>query len=200
MTSNPEPTMFVSQAAAVAGGRGGAFLSIDAVEHRRRQAAGVGAVTSLSTLDALLNLPLGSPIPRHALGHREVERLRPMRGLVTHGGDGVRRLLAPVATVSLVVVSRARWREGLVAATAFAPFASRVLLLPRAPRRELTAKLCEADLCGVGVWVGTVDEHDVLLPPEPWRRHYWKAAGWCFTERAYAAYLDTTASVGGERR
>lgn len=197
MTSS---TMFVPQAATVIGGRGDAFVTVDPVEHQRRQDAGVGAVTDLATLVVLLNLPLGSLIPWHALGHREVRRLRPIRGAVTNDGDGVCRLLAPVATVSLVVVSRSRWREGLIAAAAFAPFASRVLLLPRAPRRELTAKLCEADFYGVGVWVGTVDEHDVLLPPEPWRRRYFRAAGWRFTERAYAAYLRTTAFVGGELR
>jgi hypothetical protein len=44
-----------------------AYTSVNVAEHRRRQAAGMGAVIDPSLLDRLMDLPVAVPVNDHAL-------------------------------------------------------------------------------------------------------------------------------------
>lgn len=197
--SGPGPGVardYVADAVRVSGGRGDAVLRVDGAEHARRTGAGVGAVTDLRLLDRLMCLPLGADIAWGDLDAEDAALFqRTSPGIVTVSALGVRRLLVPAVTVDLVVVRQSRWRAGLRAAAAFEPFAQRVLHLPQAPGR-IADLLWEADLLGIGVWVGGDDAPEQLLAPAPWRRRYVKAAGWRFAERAYAAWLSASCLPG----
>jgi hypothetical protein len=181
---------FVLSGAQVNGGRGDALLRVDAEEHERRVAAGLGAITDLWLLDRLLTLPLCETIQWADLADHDVDLFRRSHsGVVKRSAHGIRRLMVPAVDVSLVVVRQTRWRVGLRAAAAFEPFAQRVLLIPNPPR-ELSSVLWEADFLGVGIWTGTIDAPEQLLAPGPWKRRYVKGAGWRFAERAYGMWLN----------
>lgn len=188
---------FVSAGAQVAGGVGDALIEVDEQEHHRRVASGLRTVTSLGLLDCLLGLPLGAWLRWDDLSVDDAHRLRmaPV-GVVDQSPRGVRRTLVPPATVPLVLVRSSSWRRGLRRASAFEPFAQRVLLLDGS-HRDLREVTWEADVLGVGVWVQTSTETEEVLPPAPWRQLYVKAAGWRFRERAYRNWLNAAAHPAG---
>lgn len=187
---------FVPAGAQVAGGVGDALVEVDEQEHHRRVASGLGAVTSLGLLDYLLGLPLGEWVRWGDLSVDGVHRLRmaPV-GVVDQSPRGVRRTLVPPATVPLVLVRSSSWRRGLCRASAFEPFAQRVLLLDGS-RQDLRMVTWEADVLGVGVWVQTSTGTEEVLAPAPWRQLYVKAAGWRFRERAYHCWLNAAPPAG----
>lgn len=178
----------VVDGARAAGGQGDAIVRLNNEEHARRQRAGVGALTDLYLLDQLMTLPLGHEVRINDIANDRSLLTRQPPGVIDMSTRGIRRLAVPPLEVRLVIVRSSRWRDGLRKAAAFEPFTQRVLLLPSA-LRNLSTVLWEADLLGVGVWTGTVDEPEQHLAPAPWHRQYVKAAGWRFAERAYAAWL-----------
>lgn len=181
---------FVPAGAQVAGGVGDALVEVDEPEHHRRAASGLGAVTGIGLLDRLLGLPSGEWVRWDDLSIEDIHQLQmaPV-GVIDQSPRGVRRTLVPAATVPLVLVRSSSWRRGLRKASAFEPFAQRVLVLDR-PRRDLHRVIWEADLVGVGVWVQTEKGTEEVLTPAPWRQRYVKAAGWRFRERAYHNWLN----------
>jgi len=194
----------VPGAARVSGAWADAVVAVEAVEHARRAAAGLGAVPDYSTLYALMCLPADAAVAVADLGD-VVRRLlgKAPAGCVEwlDGGMRVRRCYVPAATAPLVVVRGATWRPALRRAAAFEPFATRVVLLTRAPRRVADIAW-EADVDGTGLWIshpgGDVEE---IVAPTPWVEHYVNPAGWRFAEHAYAAWLahrgtSRTASTG----
>lgn len=187
---------FVSAGAQVAGGVGDALIEVDEQEHHRRVTSGLQTVTSLGLLDCLLGLPLGEWIRWGDLSVDDAHRLRmaPV-GVVDQSPRGVRRTLVPPATVPLVLVRSFSWRRGLRRASAFEPFAQRVLLLDGS-RQDLRRVTWEADVLGVGVWVHTSTGTEEVLAPAPWRQLYVKAAGWRFRERAYLSWLNAARPPG----
>lgn len=189
---SPIDTVLVPGGARLSGAVATAMVVVDAVEHARRSAWGLGAITSLPLLDALMCLPQGVPV---AVADVSTETAAVLRA----GPDGcaewlpgdaptVRRLVAPAADVSMVVVESGRWADALGRAAVFAPVAPRVVLIERG--RVVESRLWEADAAGVGVWArdpdGTVAE---VVAPAPFVRRYFKPAGWRFRERAYGAWL-----------
>jgi hypothetical protein len=183
----------VAGAAQVAGAKADAVVDIDQAEHLRRTRCGLDGVETLGLLDALMCLPHGQPIPVSDIGEVALWHLRRApEGCVewVAGGCAVRRLLRPVASVSLVVVRAAGWRTGLRRAAAFEPFARRVVLLPR-PGRKLGDYAWEADAAGTGLWAtnpgGGIDE---VVAPGEFVLRYVRPARWRFTERAYIAWLS----------
>ncbi|MQA88068.1 MAG: hypothetical protein GEV03_26485 [Streptosporangiales bacterium] len=181
---------FVPGAARVAGGTGDALIEVNEEEHRRRAAIGLGAVTALGMLDRLLGLPLGEWVRWDDIHPDVARRFRTApAGAVDLSSRGVRRMMAPAATVPVVLVRSSSWRCGLRTASAFEPFAQRVLLLG-GPRRDLARVAWEADFLGVGVWLQTDSGVEEVLAPAPWRQRYVKAAGWRFKERAYRGWLN----------
>jgi hypothetical protein len=187
--------MFVPGAARVSGGTGDALVGVDETEHLRRSAAGLRAVTDLRLLDRLLALPHGELVRWEDLSAADTCRFRAApEGVIVCTPFGVRRMLTYPASVPLVVVRSRSWRRGLERATAFEPFAQRVLLL-EGTHRDLDRLTWEADVLGVGVWAHDVSDLRELVPPAPWRQLYVKAAGWRFRERAYLSLLNATHPV-----
>lgn len=180
----------VPRGARAAGSVADALVTYDEVEHERREDLGLGAVTSLALLDALLNLPLGVSTHRDDLAPyaREVLLAAPA-GVVEWDGAWVNRLLVPPLTVVAALVRTPTWRRAIQRAGRFAPFAQRLIIFDRVPSPELT---WEANLDGVGVWAVVDGETREVCPPEPFVRRYWKAAGWRFAEHAYGAWLTST--------
>jgi hypothetical protein len=182
-------------AARASGVSADAVVTVDRAEHARRTAVGLGAVPDYSTLYALMCLPVDAAVPVADLGDvvRRVLSKAPS-GCVDwlDGGTRVRRRYVPAATAPLVVVRGATWRPALRRAAAFEPFATRVVLLTRPPRR-VDDIAWEADVDGAGLWIahpgGDVEE---IVAPAPWVEHYVKPAGWRFAEHAYAAWLSHT--------
>jgi hypothetical protein len=180
----------VAGGAKAAGKTGDALVVWDHTEQNRRRQAGLGAVTSLWLLDAVMNLPLGTPIRASDLSETTWEDLRGApAGVVEIEGPWVTRLLTPPLTVIAAAIRGKGWRHPLQRAGQFAPFAQRLLILDCMPAPQL---MWEAAVVGVGVWV-VEDGHLVeACPPEPFKRRYWKSAGWRFSEHAYAAWLSAT--------
>jgi hypothetical protein len=189
-------------AARVGSIRADALISVDPVEHGRRRAADLGAVPDLSVLHALMCLPLGAAVPVTDLGEG-VRRLlnRAPRGCVDWSADRSRvwRSFVPAARVSLVVVRSANWRPGLRRAAVFEPFAPRVVLLTRAPRRPDDIAW-EADVDRAGLWISRPGGIEEIVPAAPHVQRYVKPAGWRFAERAYAAWLTHPTAVCLSRR
>ncbi|HTC68616.1 MAG TPA: hypothetical protein VK662_03545 [Acidothermaceae bacterium] len=181
---------FVLRGARSAGSTADALVVPDVDEQARRRAVGLGAVTSLPLLDALLSLPALEPIRVDDLSchvHRQV-RQAPM-GVVDLDRVWVTRLLTPPLTVVAAVVRATAWRRAMQRAARFTPFAQRLMVLNYVPPPEFT---WEASLAGIGVWAFLDGETQEVCRPEPFVRRYWKAAGWRFAEHAYAAALTST--------
>jgi hypothetical protein len=182
----------VAGGARVTGAVADAIIELDVDEHARRTASGLWGVEDLALLDALLCLPFGACVPAGDIGAARAAAIeRAPVGCVEWSDDhtSVRRVLTPVANVTLVVVHGATWRNGLRRASAFEPFARRVVLLGHLSQLPEAGPL-EADALGIGVWArdadGSITE---LVKPAPWRQRYVKPAGWRFRERAYAAWV-----------
>jgi hypothetical protein len=180
----------VLQGARSAGSVADALVIPDLGEQARRRAVGLGAVTSLPLLDALLSLPLLEPIHFDDLSCHVQRQVRqaPM-GVADLDGVWVTRLLTPPLTVVAAVVRATAWRRALQRAARFTPFAQRLMVLNRVPPPEFT---WEASLAGIGVWAFLDGETQEVCRPEPFVRRYWKAAGWRFAEHAYAAAITST--------
>lgn len=200
----------VPHAAWVSGAQADAVVAVNAAEHARRVAAGLGAVPDHDKLSALMCLPLHAAVPVADLGdvvRRQLGRA-PVGCVEWLDDDGaptldwvgdacapawVRRRFVPAASVPMVVVRGATWRPALRRAAAFYPFAARVVLLARPPRR-LADIAWEADVDGTGLWIthrtGAGDRAvEEVVAPAPYVERYVKPAGWRFAERAYAAWL-----------
>jgi hypothetical protein len=177
----------IAGGAVVAGAAGDALVACDLSEQARRREAGLGAVTSLWLLDAVMSLPWGVPVRLSDLSESTWEHLRVAPdGVVAIDADWITRLLSPPLTVVAAVVRDVGWRRPLQRVGQFTPFAQRVIVLDKVPPLRL---IWEAQVTGVGVWSienGCLAE---VCAPEPFKQRYWKPAGWRFAERAYAASL-----------
>ncbi|TVZ06309.1 hypothetical protein EAS64_02435 [Trebonia kvetii] len=188
------PLEVIARGAVTAGAAADAVVACDEEEQARRRSAGLGAVTSLWLLDALMTLPAGAPVRIADLSADAWACISAApRGVVAVDGGWVTRLLSPPLTVVGAVVRGPGWRRPLRQAARFTPFAQRVLVLEIPPPSRL---IWEAEVAGVGVWVSRDGELIELCPPEPFRQRYWKAAGWRFAERAYAASLSASPLPG----
>lgn len=180
--------------ARAAGAVADAVIDVDGAEDARRSAIGLGGVTSLGLLDALMCLPAGADVPVEDIGETALWFLRraPV-GVVIWSPDicRVRRLAVPVVAVPLVLVCTGAWRGGLRRASAFEPFAQRVLLLDRMPI-SWPNSAWEAAAIGVGVWARQSDGRIVeLVAPAAFEQRFTKPAGWRFRERAYATWVTS---------
>lgn len=178
----------VAGGARAAGTVADALVTWDQAEQARRHQASLGAVTSLWLLDSVMNLPLGAPIRVSDLSETTWDDLRRApAGVVEIEGAWVTRLLTPPLTVVAAAVGGNGWRRPLQRIGRFTPFAQRLLILDTAPAPRL---IWEAQAAGVGVWVVENSYLVEVCRPEPFKRRYWKPAGWRFAECAYAAWLS----------
>ena len=170
-----------------------AYTVINVGEHRRRQAAGMGAVTNPVLLDRLLDLPVAVPVIDPVLWAETAEQ---PRGILERGEDDAsvtRRLESPL-TIADVVVHAAAGRElrAVQDASLFAGFTRRWVTAARGRVPEAT--MLETKLCGVGI----IDPgHRVLLAaekPVALTRDGWS---WLLEEKAYRRWLSGQARIRG---
>jgi len=166
-----------------------AYVIIDIVEHRRRQAAGMGAVTSPGLLDRLLDLPPAVPIIDPVLWAEMADQ---PPGILERDNDSITRRLSSPLTITDVVVRAGARRElrAIQDASLFAGFTRRWVATARDPMPEAT--MLEAKMFGVGI----VDlAHRVLLPAEKPVSLTVDGWSWLLEEKAYRRWL--TERLGG---
>jgi hypothetical protein len=173
-----------------------AHTLINAAEHRRREAAGLAAVTSPALLDRLLDLPAAIPVTDPVLWAEMADQ---PPGILERGEDGadVTRLLTSPLTIADVVVQAVPGRElrAVQDASLFAGFTRRWVATAR--RRVPDATMLEAKLCGVGV----VDPgHRVLWPAEQAVGRTRDGWSWLLEEKAYRRWLSGPPGLRGPRR
>ena len=162
-----------------------AYAIINIAEHRRRETAGMGAVTIPALLDRLMDLPIGIPVTDPVVW----AELADQPGGVAEGDeDGARitrRLESPL-TITDVVVGAVTGKElrAVQDASLFAGFARR--WIAATPSRIPDAAMLEAKLCGVGI----VDQRRRQLlaaeKPQGLTRDGWS---WLLEEKAYRRWL-----------
>ena len=170
-----------------------AYLVVNLGEHRRRQAAGMGAVTDPGLLDRLMDLPAAVPVIDPVLWAEMADQPPEILDRGEDGASVTRRLTSPLAIAS-VVIQAASGRElrAVQEASLFAGFTCRWVAAARG--RVPDATMLEAKLCGVGV----VDPgHRVLLAaekPVALTRDGWS---WLLEEKAYRRWLSAQPRTGG---
>jgi hypothetical protein len=163
-----------------------AYATINAAEHRRREAAGIGAVVNPELLDRLLDLPAAVPVT-DAAAWAELAGQPP--GIAERGEDGAsvtRRLESPLTIADVVVDAAAAGELHAVQdASLFAGFTRRWVAAVH--RRIPENALLEAKVCGVGLL--DPQRTVMLLPAE-------KPAGltadgwsWLLQEKTYRHWL-----------
>ena len=159
-------------------------LSLDPIEHERRQADGLDGITSYGHLETLMGLPVGEPIPIDSIARSERPALRNLPcGAVHLTRTHVARLAIRPCRVHRAVLAGSATRRSLERASRFAPFCARQLFIPAPPRRR--DFLTEADFYGIGVTLDHDGEHEVLVAERPWRPARHTVAGWRLVEQAY---------------
>jgi hypothetical protein len=163
-------------------------------QQRLRRRHTMPPITDLALLDTLMGLPLGHPIPITDLTPPVLRRLRRLPGgaVVWTPADVTRRAATPVTPI-LALVRAAGWQAGLRAASRFAMYCPRVMLLPALPDGGQAA-LSEASFYGTGVTVHDGGAVTTLLPAEPFTDWQPTAAWWRFTEHVAAGTVSPARS------
>lgn len=161
------------------------FYRMDTAEHERRTLVGAARLDRLHPLETLMSLPVGLPVPLSALAQRE---RRAVHALPAGAADRdrvtvTRRAVRPLH-VELAVVRATGWKRGLEEAGRFAPFCRRAMLLARRPAR-MSEVLAEADFYGIGVFLASDGNVDMVLEPHGYRPLRHTAAAWSFIEELY---------------
>jgi len=168
------------------GVRSTAHAVLNVVEHQRREAAGLGAVTDPALLDRLLDLPVAVPVIDPVIW---AEMVGQPLGIIERGNDvvSVRRLMRPPLTIKDVVVHAPVGKEvrAVQDASLFAGYARRWVTMTR--RRMPDAILLEAKLCGVGI---LDPHHGMLLPAEDPVAMTTDGWSWLLQEKVYRRWLS----------
>lgn len=161
------------------------FYRFDATEHARRRRVGMKALTGMGPLETLLTLPVDMSVPLDSLSTKDRAAVRrlPAGSADRDRRDVTRHAVRPLH-VDLVVVTARQPRRGLEAATRFAPFCSRAVLLRR-PAPRMDDLLNEASFYGVGVLVDSPSGVEMVLEPRAYRPQRHTAAAWRFIEELY---------------
>jgi hypothetical protein len=173
------------------GTRGWVAYRSDHDQRQLRRAHGIGPVLGLDLLDTLMGLPLGLPVPLHAVSRADLRRLRRLPdGAVTWSSATVTRRLAPPVWPLLAMVQGADWPRGLRAASRFAMYCRRLLVISELPQDEEVA-LAEASFYGIGVALRRNGMLKMVLEPEAFTDWQPTAAWWWFTEEVYRGAEQT---------
>ncbi|MFD8105333.1 hypothetical protein [Streptomyces microflavus] len=161
------------------------FYRMDDAEHERREAVGAARLDRMHPLEVLLNLPVGLPVPLASL---EKQERRAVHALPCGAADRDRRTVTRRAVrplhVDLAVVRATGWKRGLEEAGRFAPYCRRAILLTRRPA-GISEALAEADFYGIGVFLISDEEVEMVLEPRDYRPLRHTAAAWSFVEEMY---------------
>ena len=160
------------------------FYREDQGECARRRESRAAALDRIDVLATLLQLPVDQPVALASLTPqlRAAVHALPQGAAQVADGQVVRRAVRPLA-VDLVVVRSTSpgWRDGLVRAGRFAPFARRALLVdpPAGEREDL---LMQAAFYGIGLLMPTGSGAELMVEPGTYRPRRYTAAAWCFVE------------------
>lgn len=173
----------------VSAGRASAdvVVEFDLVECARRRVAGVGALSDVGLLDALMLLPAGEWVPQDDLGSESVELLRRAgEGVVEFGlmTGMVRRVAVRPLRVCEVRVRADGWRSGARLLDRFAAVGERWLVLPDGVSVD-PLDVMSADRFGVGVIADGV----TVLPAGRFVQR-WRPAGWLAVESLFGGMLS----------
>lgn len=184
-----DPAVYVAEAARITGGRADAFVRIDAGEHARRCAGGLGAITQMWMLDVLMNLPLDQPVRVADLDADERWALdRIPAAAVRRDGAWVTRLCRPVAEIAAVVVWGRRLQPLLKRTAPFTRVAPRMIVLDQVPA-DFDEIAWQACFQGTGVWSVADGRAVELVVAEPVRHRYYTPGRWQVNESAYRAWF-----------
>jgi hypothetical protein len=157
-------------------------------EIERRTNEGLGAVTDAAILRTLATMPVGEPLAWSTLSRNQQKTLRRApAGTVERAGRRVTRRLIPPLRVEAITVAYRQADRALTAASQFAPFCRRAVVLPEAAVTDVI--LLEAAYFGIGVYVTTSDTCRVIQEPAPFVVSRWTWAQWQFHEQAWAQLL-----------
>ncbi|WP_395107595.1 hypothetical protein [Actinomadura sp. SCN-SB] len=133
-----------------------------------------------------MELPEGAPVPMATLSPVVRRRLaQAPQGVVTMAdGFVTRRLVVPLTPLLAVVTSRS-WDAGLLAASRFAAYCQRMVVVSKIPGDDREA-LRRAELYGIGVAIMRARRPEVVLEPEPVNDWEPTPAWWRFSEDIYA--------------
>lgn len=163
-------------------------VEIDLREIERRRAVQARPILSLELLRLLLEMPMGSPVNVARLSTYERRLLAtgaPLGAVEFSVGAGrATRRAVPPLTVRHATVRGSDWRTALRAASQFAPYASRTVLLDRLPADDVELRF-EAAYLGIGVSVQEEPDWDTreIVPGAPFTPARFTAASWLFVER-----------------
>jgi hypothetical protein len=168
------------------GVRVSAHATINAAEHRRREAAGIGAVVNPGLLDRLLDLPPAVPVTDAAMW---AELAGQPPGIAERGEDGAsvtRRLESPLTIADVVVDAAAAGELHAVQdASLFAGFTRRWVAAVH--RRIPEEALLEAKVCGVGLL--DLQRRVMLLPADEPAGLTADGWSWLLQEKTYRRWL-----------
>jgi hypothetical protein len=157
----------------------------DEHERLRRGRCGMAPILELDLLDALMDLPAGLPVRSQSLraaDRRLLRRVPP--GALHWAGETVTRLVVPPLMPLMAMVRSAEWTEGLEAASRFATYCRRLVIVSELPV-DADVALAEASFYGIGVAVVRGSTPNVVLEPEPFDDWQPTPAWWSFTEKIY---------------
>ncbi|MBM7772353.1 hypothetical protein JOD54_002557 [Actinokineospora baliensis] len=158
---------------------------VDDHERGRRAAHGLSGLHDLNLIDTLMTLPAGLPVPMGSLDATTRAALRRMPPGVVDIGDGqVVRAAVPVLNPLLAIVRTDHWRTGLLRASRFAAYCSRLTLLRSAPE-DIGPAVALARRGGVGLAVSFGREAEVIVEPEAVADWQPTAAAWWFSEAIF---------------
>ncbi|MFE1961992.1 hypothetical protein [Streptomyces sp. NPDC059479] len=154
----------------------------DARERERRAAVGMPPLTRPDSLNLLMALPLGEPVPARSLSERERRALKslPKGAVVCRDGLITRQAVQPVH-IEMVFVPGRSWESAMERAERFTPFTARTVLVDGVLQRKDDAVM-RADFYGIGLFVVQGEAVEVVVPPRPFVRRRHTVAGWKFLE------------------
>lgn len=192
------PWVRVPGGARAADSRADALVRLDDAELARRARYRLGAVTSSTALlDALLTLPVDTPVRMCDVEPDTAWSLkRAPEGVADFDGpDWVIRRLTPPLTVGAAITHGRQWGAALGRVGIFVGYCQAIAVFKKPPK-DFGSYAWEATFSGIGVWVGDGDQALEAVTPQPHVCLRWEYSGWLFLEKAFSAYLDSTRPEG----
>lgn len=156
-------------------------------QRQLRRTHAMAPILGLDLLNTLMGLPVGWPVPLRAVSRPDQRRLRRLPdGAVLWTPVAVIRRVAPPVMPLLTMVQSAEWARGLRAASRFAMYCSRLLVVSELPPDQDVA-LAEASYYGIGVALRRGGALKIVVEPEAFTDWQPTAAWWWFTEEVYRA-------------